>query len=176
MNMDIIHINNVHINGYDNDLVLSILPEFGQSGVVKMLVTVNDTFYEDSTTFTITIERNPVNDIYPTIECKPGSVDSGDIFIPTEQVISKDVLIEWLPAQSYIYHCNGAIQLVVKKEFLMSNLIIQVPFRVKREDCVEFHTAWEIPIRREQYGEIDFFLYIDILTGEVLAFYQLSIC
>ena len=31
MNMDIIHISNVHINGNGNDLELSILPEFGQS-------------------------------------------------------------------------------------------------------------------------------------------------
>jgi hypothetical protein len=176
MNMDIIHIDGVHIKGSSNDLELSILPRFGQSGMVKMLVSVNDTFFEDSTTFTITIERDPVNDAYPTIECTPGSVDSEDIFIPTEQIISKEVLMEWLPGQSYRYQCNRPLTLIVKPENLLNTLITQVPFHVERAGCVEYHTAWEIPLTLQQYGSTDFLLYIDILTGEVLRFYQQFLC
>lgn len=93
-----------------------------------------------------------------------------DIFIPTEDIIDKELVTMSIDGYLIEYECWGPAEDVVDSDDINNVEIETVIFPIEVNESLEFRVTYKIPIG------ISWHIFIDVITGEIIEILQLFIC
>lgn len=98
-----------------------------------------------------------------------------DIYIPEKDIVDIDSAKNSLIGYKLNYECNHTQTLEITDSVLVSNHVDKVIYPLKMSNCIEFRVAWQVPI-----GECEecagWYIYVDVIFGNILYIYQTFIC
>jgi hypothetical protein len=99
-----------------------------------------------------------------------------DIFIPQQNLISKDSIKSLLIGKEIYYSCDAVGKFIVDDSSININTIEQCIYPLIKNNSIELRVAWKVPITPfySQYVMWDYF--VDVLTGEEIDVLQLFGC
>ena len=98
-----------------------------------------------------------------------------NIFIPKENLIPIERVKEILIGQKYEYECWGPKELEITAESISNDISQNIIWR-KIENHIEFRVIWSVPIFEYDSQFANWYVYVDVLSGEILAFIPTFIC
>ena len=98
----------------------------------------------------------------------------GEFYIPPFNVISRSEAREYWIGRDIEYHCWVPSVHHITDESIDTGEIERCVYPLASPDSVVMHVAWKIPVK--PYGQPMWFIYTDVITGELIAMEQLFIC
>ena len=99
-----------------------------------------------------------------------------EISIPDSGTVPKDKLEEILVGKKFEIMCWTKIEITITSGMILKNKIAQNVIWSEVNDCIELRVAWYVPISSTIDGNIDWNVWLDILSGEVLFYSLTFIC
>jgi uncharacterized protein (TIGR02145 family) len=99
-----------------------------------------------------------------------------DIFIPKEDLLSKERARSELVGKEISYYCWGPSKFTMTEESINIDSLSLSIYPLRKNDIIEFRVAWKIPIYSYSRIYPSWYYFIDVLTGEIVGTEQLFIC
>jgi len=99
-----------------------------------------------------------------------------DIFIPKEDLLSKERARGELVGKEISYYCWGPTKFTMTEESINVDSLSLSIYPLRKNDVIEFRVVWKIPIYSYSRIYPSWYYFIDVLTGEIVGIEQLFIC
>ncbi|MDP1678428.1 MAG: hypothetical protein Q8L88_16345 [Bacteroidota bacterium] len=101
-----------------------------------------------------------------------------NIFIPHQNIISREQVKANLLGQKYEFYCWGPLDtLIITDSLIRIETMEQCIYPLIKKNTVELRVVWKVPIYTYSGSSSPMWYYfVDILTGEIVAIRQLFIC
>ena len=99
-----------------------------------------------------------------------------DIFIPKEDLLSKERARGELVGKEISYYCWGPTKFTMTEESINVDSLSLSIYPLRKNDIIEFRVVWKIPIYSYSRIYPSWYYFIDVLTGEIVGIEQLFIC
>ena len=96
-----------------------------------------------------------------------------DIFIPTEEIIDKEIVTSLIDGYIIEYDCWTPQEYIIESDDIVNADIETVIYPLELNESLEFRVTYKIPIVNPQP---QWYIFIDVVTGEIIEIRQLFIC